>query len=164
MGKRCFFPHPTLGHLGFSASLEERFFEKVCVVPYDLGCWLWCGSRHGFGYGHIGRGKDGSGVEKAHIVSWLIHHGPIPDGLWVLHQCDNPCCVNHNHLYLGTPSDNCRDAAVRGRNSRKLNEQSVSEIRSSWPDQSQKQLSERYGVVPETIWHVVHRSTWKHVE
>lgn len=76
------------------------------------GCWLWKGSRNGRGYGEIYvHGKK----EMAHRASWLIHRGVIPDGLYVLHRCDCPPCVNPAHLFLGTNSDNMLDAAARGR-------------------------------------------------
>lgn len=93
------------------ALLAARFWDKVAI---DRGCWLWtAGTRHG--YGAISEGGRGSPMIMAHRFSWEFHFGPIPDGLGVLHKCDNPPCVNPAHLFLGTQGDNMRDKAVKGR-------------------------------------------------
>lgn len=63
-------------------------------------------------YGQV---RVGDKMKKAHRVAWESAHGPIPDGLLVLHKCDNPPCVNVEHLYLGTHADNARDRESRGR-------------------------------------------------
>jgi hypothetical protein len=90
-------------------SLEERFWKRVHKSD---GCWEFSGGRHQFGYGLIQANHKCVG---AHRVSWEIHFGPIPDGLWVLHACDNPSCVRPDHLFLGTVGDNTRDASAKGR-------------------------------------------------
>lgn len=94
-------------------TLADRFWLKV---QKGSGCWLWTGGKHGRGYGglHCG-GKVFRKYLQAHRVSWELHHGPIPDGLWVLHKCDNPICVNPDHLFLGTRQDNMGDCAAKGR-------------------------------------------------
>lgn len=90
---------------------EERFWSKVDVRGPDE-CWLWmrgCGSG---GYGQVWReGRNW----QAHRVAYEFTRGPIPDGLWVLHRCDVPNCVNPAHLYVGTHKDNVRDRVERGR-------------------------------------------------
>jgi hypothetical protein len=93
-------------------TLEERFWDKV---EKSDGCWNWTASCNGPGYGQIRPGGCGNQL-LAHRVSWEIHHGPIPDGLCVLHDCDNPPCVNPAHLFLGTKGDNTRDMHAKGRN------------------------------------------------
>jgi hypothetical protein len=91
---------------------EERFYQKVEQPPYSAACWIWLAAKSPQGYGHFffnGR------VDKAHRASWEIHNGAIPDDLMVLHKCDNPRCVNPEHLFLGTHQDNADDKMRKGR-------------------------------------------------
>lgn len=90
----------------------KRFWAHV---DKSGGCWVWLGTRHGKGYGHV---KSGGVVRKAHRVSWEMVHGPIPDGLLVCHRCDNPPCVRPDHLFLGTARDNTQDSISKGRTRR----------------------------------------------
>lgn len=95
------------------ASVVERFWLKVAQAE---GCWLWLGAKGRRGYGYLHRGgKTDRHPIRAHRASWEIHFGAIPAGLWVLHKCDNPPCVNPNHLFLGTRKDNMDDCASKGR-------------------------------------------------
>jgi hypothetical protein len=73
-------------------------------------CWEWRGGRHSAGYGEFKRG----GLGRAHRYSFALHYGEIPDGLHVLHKCDNPGCVNPGHLYAGTHQQNMRDMGMSG--------------------------------------------------
>lgn len=91
--------------------LEDRFWEKV---EKSSGCWLWVGSRQGYGHGcfllHHGHST------QSHRVAWMLSNKRmIPDGGHILHKCDNPPCVNPDHLYLGDHAQNMRDKAERGR-------------------------------------------------
>lgn len=93
-----------------SIPIETRFWPRVAKL--DSGCWEWQGARnHTGGYGVTCR--DGKNI-MAHRASWELHRGPVPPGLFVLHHCDNPPCVNPDHLYVGTKSDNGKDAFNRG--------------------------------------------------
>lgn len=90
--------------------------DKLGPIPElkpNLGCcWLWLGRPTPRGYGqHRWEGK----MMRAHRVAWLVSVGPIPAGLFVLHHCDNPPCVNPAHLWLGTHDDNMRDRQEKGR-------------------------------------------------
>lgn len=91
---------------------KERFFKKI-RNNLETGCWDWTACiRSKFGYG--GMKYDGR-LQDAHRISWQIHNGPIPEGMYVLHSCDRPICVNPDHLYLGSPRDNVMDAINKGR-------------------------------------------------
>jgi len=95
--------------------IQSRYIAKV-TVGHD-GCWGWVGSIDHFGYGQI---QHEGKVQPAHRVSWVLARGPIPDGLCVLHRCDNPPCTNPEHLFLGTKKDNMMDAARKGRIARQI--------------------------------------------
>lgn len=148
--------------------LSERFWEKVSRTR---GCWLWKGAASS--YGHMG-GGDGRTLD-AHRVAWELAHGPIPTGLWVLHRCDNPKCVNPSHLFLGTRSDNMRDAFEKGRGAiprhygaevkgAKLTDERVREIRLlACSGMSQSELARRFGVCQTNISRILKRKAWAHV-
>lgn len=94
-------------------SLSERFWSKVRKLkPHE--CWEWQASRVSAGYGKISLPHSRQ-LEGAHRVAWKLTNGPIPDGLFVLHRCDNPPCCNPSHLFLGTHADNMKDMTAKGR-------------------------------------------------
>jgi hypothetical protein len=98
----------------FDQSIERRFWGNVDKSYSARGCWLWTASFTGktHKYGQISvRGH----IWKAHRLAYLLHNGEIPTGLHVRHTCDNPSCVNPDHLLAGTHQDNMRDAVERGR-------------------------------------------------
>lgn len=94
-------------------SVVDRLWEKVIKGE---GCWLWTGAKSEKGYGNIFK-KRGNGrtAVMVHRVSYEIHFGEIPEGLFVLHRCDVPACVNPSHLFLGTAQDNVDDMIAKGR-------------------------------------------------
>src|SRR3954467_8753663 len=110
-----------------------RFWAKVAKSEE---CWLWQGANTG---GTDPHGSFNTGIENlAHRFSWLLHFGPIPKGLKVLHTCDRPLCVRPDHLFLGTQRDNMQDCAKKGRiysastRKNKLSDDDVREIRRRW--------------------------------
>lgn len=89
----------------------ERFESMAMPIPIT-GCWEWIGAIATHGYGYFG--ANGKSI-RAHRASYQIYKGKIGDGLYVLHSCDNPSCVNPDHLWLGTQKDNIRDRNIKGR-------------------------------------------------
>ena len=88
---------------------SRRFHAKVRKTA---GCWVWTASKNREGYGHFRLGEH---MRLAHRVSWFLLRGPIPDGMNVLHKCDNPSCVRLSHLFLGRHIDNMTDMKTKGR-------------------------------------------------
>ena len=97
-------------------TLKDRFWAKASIPSADC-CWEWQAATKGgkHPYGVIGIGRRGEGVARAHVLAYEWAFGPIPDGLNVCHKCDNPRCVNPEHLFLGTHGDNRRDCRNKGR-------------------------------------------------
>jgi len=133
-----------------------------------LPCIEFEGSKCPDGYGRV------VGGESAHRVAWVKAKGPIPEGMQVLHGCDNPPCWNVEHLFLGTHQDNMRDRNAKGRQGRPrgstngnalLDEDKVREIKAylSQDRYSLAELADMYGVVKPTIVHIKMGRTWSHV-
>lgn len=148
-----------------------RFWAKVKILgPED--CWEWKASLNGCGYGHVGiNGK----MFISHRVAWELTYGPIPKGLCICHKCDNPPCINPNHLFIGTQQDNVTDMESKGRAVRsngekngkaKLTKDQVIEIRRLYAIESHMSLSaigRAFGVTPSAIYNIVNRKFWKHI-
>lgn len=100
--------------------VRERIMNRVVMVT-ESGCWIWTSQQKG-AYGVV---KIDRRVRKVHRMSWEVHYGPIPDGVFVCHHCDVPLCVRPDHLFLGTHSDNMKDCAKKGRLKRPENKDAM---------------------------------------
>lgn len=149
----------------------DLFDARYALHP-ETGCWEWAGTVAAHGYGVFHSNYSGKYWQAlAHRVSWELHNGEIPAGMDVCHSCDNTRCVNLDHLFLGTHTDNMQDASKKGRlwdrsgdkNPRAiLNAEKAFEIRwlsaSGW---KQKKLATDYGVSVGTIQKVMSQEIWK---
>ena len=140
----------------------SAFWNKVDKTS---SCWLWTGLTHPFGYGRIGINKV---KYLTHRLSYIIHFGPIPKGMCVCHRCDNPKCVNPQHLFLGSRLDNNLDRTAKDRTFKgsqvtksKLLEHQILEIRQS--TESVKSLAKKYKVSGSTIYAIRNRTNWRHI-
>lgn len=160
-----------------------RFWEKVEKLGTEAGCWIWTSALNESGYGMFGKG--GRAI-RAHRIMWEIHNGAIPNGLFVLHTCDVPCCVAIGHLFLGTNQDNVDDMMKKGRHrspdwgknseilrekacrgeahkDAKFTEQEVLEIVAIYRrgGVTQRALGKMYGVNHTTIGGMIRGTSWR---
>lgn len=147
--------------------IAERLWRRVEAVG---SCWHWTGARLPSGYGRIGKGGKHGGVELTHRVAWMVsrNESRIPNGMYVMHTCDNPICCRPDHLVLGTPRENTQDMILKQRHScgerhgpSKLTVADVLAIRESHLVRSK--LASRYGVSETTIDKIIWRQRWRHV-
>jgi hypothetical protein len=148
----------------------QRFWRQVEITD---GCWIWTGYRNASGYGRMRIHGIGRAMIFAHHISYEIHHGPVPDGGWVLHHCDNPPCIRPDHIYLGTPKQNSQDAVTRGRRPdvrgenngfSKLTEAGVREIRRrAEAGEKVGSIAKDLGMSYPGVRDIIIRRNWPHV-
>ena len=154
----------------------DRFWNKVNKTKK---CWVWTASRNRDGYGKFGINR---GWIQAHRMSWIMHngeipkgmyilHGPIPAGLCVCHHCDNPPCVRPSHLFVGTLRDNSDDKISKNRGNflygenhprAKLSRRQVDIIRSDYSDLHipQIHIAKKYGIGKSQISKILNQRSW----
>lgn len=136
-----------------------KFWAKVDRRGYDK-CWPWTGLINDKGYGLYGN-------DRAHRLVWKLFFGPIGNGLFICHRCDNPPCVNPLHLFLGTPAENSTDMVKKGRvdrSSAKIGVATLYEIRRRLATgESQYSIAKDFGVSRSAVEHIKLGTTWKNV-
>ena len=150
-------------------SIQKRFESKVEQIPF-MDCHVWIAATNKFGYGKLSDGKNG--WIFAHRFSYELKNGEIPDGKYVLHKCDNPCCVNPEHLYLGDYKQNAQDREQRNRGNhvfgelhgrKKLGFEQVLKIREQYKTGkfSFRHLGKIYCVDGKTVSDIVKNKLWQ---
>ena len=130
------------------------------------GCWEWAKTKNRQGYGEVWISKSGEQKKwPAHRASWTVFRGPIPDGMFVCHKCDNPPCINPDHLFIGTQADNVADSTRKKRRAygtrnvnAKLSRDAVEKIRSD--TRSQRKIAKDYGVSQVQICNIKNGKVW----
>jgi hypothetical protein len=163
----------------------EQFWNRV--VKTDGGCWNWTGaSGNTMGHGHLRHAKSTNapnpegrqGHIYAHRLSWLLSGRSIPINLLVLHSCDNPKCVNPEHLFLGTNQDNCDDKFSKGRQACvagiknpnvKLTPEQIVQIKREYAlivgRKNQKtRLAQKFGITATHVRKIIVGTLWKHMK
>jgi hypothetical protein len=152
---------------------KVRFENKIEMIPFHE-CWEWTGGKYTNGYGVFH--PSGTSSVSAHRYSYLIYKGDICNNLLVCHSCDNPGCVNPNHLFLGTQSDNMKDMIKKNRGNfpritgeqchkAKLNKEKVKEIRKRFLEENitQVELAKQYNVSKGNIGYIINNKSWRHI-
>lgn len=144
----------------------DRFWDKVDKTSNPNGCWEWTAYSTQAGYGQFANwyGK----TAYAHRISYEIANNAITKKDIVCHSCDNPKCVNPNHLWLGTPQQNLKDRDIKGRQAKgiqqglsKLTETQVLDIRTK--SMRAIDYAKKYRVDITNIYQIQNRETWKHI-
>lgn len=152
----------------FDQEFIDRFEAKIAKGD---GCWEWTASLAGKGYGQMKLPKQRK-QEYSHRLAYMIYKGPIPDGMYICHTCDNPKCCNPDHLFLGTSSDNHIDMKQKNRHlngeknaTAKLTEEDVVKIKACLAaGLSQYQTAAAFGVKQSQVSRIHRGLRWAHVK
>ena len=146
-------------------SLSEKIEKHTIRIP-ESGCWVWMSTIHENGYGRVCAGKK---PFYAHRVSYEQKYGPIPSGMMALHHCDVRCCVNPDHIFVGTQQNNMTDKVRKNRQAKgishgnaKLTEDQVREIKSS--SETSIKLAAKFDYSASMIRAIKNGNLWKHLE
>lgn len=161
---------PTM-HIQIPSRDELKFWSKV-IVGTKHECWPYTGEKGGsLGYGRFWLGER---RVMAHQISWMLNYGDIPDGQEICHSCDNPPCVNPEHLFAGTHKGNMMDASDKGRivtkhgsahKLAKINESDVPRIKGLYElGFSMGSIAKSFGVSKPIVAGILNGSRWKHVK
>lgn len=144
----------------------KTLFEEAVIR--QEGCWNWKYALHKSGYTVM---KHGRKQTSGHRTSWMVHNGPIPDRMLVLHKCDNRACTNPDHLFIGTSKDNVEDMHKKGRGRwgksclHIEDIETVKEIKTLLTlEVPHSKIARKFGVSVYAISNIKHGKTWKHVE
>jgi len=163
--------------VGKRDTLENRLWAKVLVTDADE-CWPWLATKNNKGYGLLSIDAK-TGKKLAHRIVYTLTKGNIPDGLVVMHSCDNPSCCNPAHLSCGTQLDNMRDKLGKSRGNNRwggnppprfsgeshpkatVSEETVRAIRLS--KKSRKEIALEFSISEGLVKSIRSRQTWKHI-
>jgi hypothetical protein len=146
----------------YDLSIEERLHARLLPVDPVTGCIEWVGSRTGDGYGNM---RIEGRIILAHRLAYELKHGPIPDGMCVLHGCDNPPCCNVDHLFLGTNKDNVDDKLSKGRSGFKLTESDIRSIKKRLNKREpQESIAKDFGVSKSNVSLISRGKAWAHIK
>lgn len=142
--------------------MPTKFNIRELISSASDDCIVWPG-RKGHGKENYGTVMIAGKRHRAHRLAYAIAYGPIPDKMLVCHRCDNPPCINPRHLFLGTPADNMKDMAAKGRSMAGrgyvLNSEKVRAIRAD--ERPRAVVAKEYGVDIKLIYHIRNRTKWR---
>ena len=158
--------------MDFITDKHKRKIKKQTIIGKD-GCLLWSGYKDKNGYGIMNMKSKN---RKVHRVVYYLTFGSIPDGMFICHTCDNPSCINPDHLFLGTPNDNVQDMVRKGRGRiggkphpgqkngmSKLTNEDVLFIRKNYKTIKYKEIAKMFGVSISCIQRICLNKSWTHL-